>query len=69
MAPNERSISPTTITRVSPSDMIATELMARSTDIPTSTLNASGFSTRKMTATRMIATTRPPIRKAISNVA
>ena len=38
MAPKERSISPTTMTSVSPSAMIATELIARSTEMPTSML-------------------------------
>ena len=34
MAPKDRSISPTTITSVSPIAMIATELIERSTDTP-----------------------------------
>ncbi len=36
MAPKERSISPTTMTRVRPSAMIATELIERSTEMITS---------------------------------
>src|SRR5271170_6556737 len=69
MAPKERSISPTTITSVSPSDMIATELMARSTEMPTSTLNDFGLSTNIRSATRTMARTKPPMRNARSNVA
>ena len=69
MAPNDRSISPTTITSVSPSDMIATELIARSTEIATSTLKELGLRTKMTTATTMIATNRPPMRSATSKVA
>ena len=43
MAPKERSISPTTMTSVRPSDMIATELIARSTEMPTSMLKEFGL--------------------------
>ena len=69
MAPKDRSISPTTMTSVSPSDMIATELMARSTEMPTSTLNDFGLRTNIKSATRTIARTNPPMRNARSKVA
>src|ERR1700733_7609132 len=69
IAPNERSISPTTTTSVSPSDMIATELIARSTETPTSMLNDFGFTMNMNSATSSIASTSPPIRNARSNVA
>ena len=57
------------MTSVSPSDMIATELMARSTEMPTSTLNDFGLRTNIKSATRTIARTNPPMRNARSNVA
>ena len=69
MAPNDRSISPTTITRVSPSDMIATELMARRTEMPTSMLNDFGLRRNINSATSTIARTNPPMRNPRSNVA
>src|SRR5271163_4532782 len=69
MAPKDRSISPTTMTRVSPSDMIATELIARRTEMPTSMLNDFGLRTNINRATRTIARTNPPMRNARSKVA
>src|SRR5580658_9909777 len=69
MAPNDKSISPTTMTRVNPSAMIATELIARRTEMATSILNDFGLRTNINSATSTIARTSPPIRNPRSNVA
>ena len=49
--------------------MIATELIARSTEMPTSTLNELGLRMKMTIATTMMARNRPPIRSAMSKVA
>ena len=49
--------------------MIATELIARSTEMPTSTLNELGLRMKMMMATTMMARNSPPIRSAMSKVA
>ena len=49
--------------------MIATELIARSTETPTSMLNDLGFTMNMNSATSRIASTKPPMRSATSNVA
>ena len=57
------------MTSVSPSAMIATELIERSTEPPMLGLATFGLMTMKMSATTMMAANRPPIRSAMSSVA
>src|SRR5947209_4362864 len=69
MAPKDRSISPTTITRVSPIAMIATELIARSTDTARLGLAKFGLTRMNTMATTITAANRPPTRTAMASVA
>src|SRR6185437_3858705 len=69
IAPKDKSISPTTITSVSPIAMMATELMARRMDTARLGLAKCGLMRRKMTATTMTAANSPPMRAAMASEA
>ena len=63
MAPKDRSISPTTMTSVSPIAMIATELMARSTETPKIGVGEIGIDDDEHQRDRIDARNSPPMRK------
>ena len=70
MAPKERSISPTTITRVSPSAMIATELMPAAPKAAQIEVGGIGLDDDEARARpRSTAANSPPMRRAASTVA
>src|ERR1700712_2903811 len=68
MAPKERSISPTTTTRVSPIAMIATELIVRNTETARLGFAKFGLTRMKATATTTTAANNPPTRAAMLTI-